>query len=110
MKTAALNKTSSVEAKEEKEKTSVPAWRANLGQKKRESDIKIELIESNSSTPASVASGGPKKEDASKTQDSPSKTAAGNKEVQSDQCRGSATSRSSKVLDLVKNFQNLQVS
>lgn len=102
-----LQKAGSVDtaSKEEKDSSSVPAWRANL----KKHDIKIELIETKSSTTVSTTSS-QKKDDAAKQLDSPAKTGPGNKELQTDQCRGSASNRSSKVLDLVKNFQNLQVS
>ncbi|KAL8587654.1 hypothetical protein ACOMHN_045343 [Nucella lapillus] len=109
-KTAPLTKTPS----EEKDKPSVPAWRANLSQKKpAPSEIKIELIESKSSKPP-ASSAGSKKEDSgkkdenAKKEESVTKVTASTKDPPSDQCRSSAApGGSSKVMNLLKNFENV---
>ncbi|KAK3719849.1 hypothetical protein RRG08_040150 [Elysia crispata] len=114
--TPASKRPSIDEQKEEvKPSTTVPAWRANLATKK-DKEMKIEIIESasksQSSTPASSCAQQNKAEvvmrksgeksafsEAAKKTDPASSTAA-----------EKLNNRSSRVLDMVKNFQNLQVS
>ncbi|XP_076468169.1 uncharacterized protein LOC143298994 isoform X2 [Babylonia areolata] len=115
-KTAPGNKTPA----EEKDKPSVPAWRANLSQKKPASpDLKIELIESSKPSVTAAAAVASKKEESAKKEESMPKkeepstkvTGAAAKDVQQSdvQCRGStAPSRTSKVMNLMKNFENVQ--
>lgn len=114
-KTAPLNKMPS----EEKDKPNVPAWRANLSQKKTPqsaqpppSDIKIELIESASSKSSTTSAGNKeesvKKEESTKKEEPVAKVTGTSKDVQSDQCRSSAApGRTSKVMNLLKNFENV---
>ncbi|GFS07247.1 hypothetical protein ElyMa_001245300 [Elysia marginata] len=116
--TSALKRASIDEQKKEEVKhaATVPAWRANLAAKK-DNDVKIEIIESaskgQSSTPASSCSQQNKTEVVMRK--AGEKSAFSEAAKKSEPATSQATSdklnnRSSRVLDMVKNFQNLQVS
>ncbi|XP_012941418.1 platelet binding protein GspB [Aplysia californica] len=113
-KSPSMKATSTGAPEKQEEKTTntakVPAWRANL-QKKNE--MKIEIIENSSSSSSSSSQSKSenlkKNNDNSRVAETAKKTdspATGSALLQSDK----ASNRSSKVLDMVKNFQNLQVS
>ncbi|KAH9514016.1 hypothetical protein Btru_031996 [Bulinus truncatus] len=87
--------------------SSVPAWRANLKSDTTKSDVKIEIIEKTSvSSNSDILRKG---SDNTKSSQPPKKNdslTSGGSNIQLD----SSSNRSSKVMDMVKSFQNLKVT
>ncbi|XP_064610055.1 nucleolar protein dao-5-like isoform X2 [Liolophura sinensis] len=99
------------EKKEETKPSSVPAWRSNLQKKKEPAEIKvpemkkIEIIEK--SGPMSPQKPSQTKPVEKSTDEAP---VIMREKAKTDKCSDVASARSSKVLDMVKNYQKLQVS
>ncbi|KAJ8298003.1 hypothetical protein KUTeg_024534 [Tegillarca granosa] len=101
--TSLAGKTSLFEKKNVTSGSSVPAWKSNL--QKKDKEVKIEIIEKPSAT-VPVNTVQPKPTATKSVEEKPSVL----REKPVEKCNDGATNRKSKVLDLVKNYQKLQVS
>ncbi|KAK0046302.1 nucleolar and coiled-body phosphoprotein 1 [Biomphalaria pfeifferi] len=94
-----------LEDKKPEPTSNVPAWRANLKNDASKKEVKIEIIEKTPTPNSDILRKGSDKAKSSQVTKKDSVSSTGSN-IQLD----SASNRSSKVMDMVKNFQNLKIT